>query len=78
MSDARRLRRSRPIKIALSLLIAALAALLVWSLLFASDGADPIRSSRTSTVPLTPEIRLDPGEAPDVPPAETLRQRSLR
>ena len=68
---------SRLIKIALSLLIAALVALLVWGLLLASDGAEPARSTRTSPAPLTAET--SPGSvAPVVPPAETLRQRSLR
>ncbi|HET8814505.1 MAG TPA: hypothetical protein VFM51_06080 [Solirubrobacterales bacterium] len=69
---------SRPIKIALLLLIAALAALLVWSLLFASNAADPARSGRPNTVPLPAQIDPSPSEAPEVPPAETLRQRSLR
>jgi hypothetical protein len=68
---------SRPIKITLSLLIAALAALLVWSLLFASDGPERARSRR-STIPLTGEARPGPRQMPELPAAETLRQRSLR
>jgi hypothetical protein len=69
---------SRPIKIALSLLIATLVALLVWGLLFASDGTDPARSGGTSTLPLTAETPPAPREASELPAAETLRQRSLR
>ncbi|MGN6663870.1 MAG: hypothetical protein ACTHK6_06670 [Solirubrobacterales bacterium] len=72
---------SRGMKIALSLLIVAVAVLLVWGLLSASgatggNNAKPPAEPGRATSP--PAGAGKTSEQPGTPAAQTLRQRSLR
>lgn len=77
-----RMALSRGTKIALSMLIAVIVALLVWALLSGSPGANtPSNSSGSRAAGPAPDGKAGAGGAVKTPgevPAETLRQRSLR